>query len=215
MSHGAKAGVIQVRCTCGSESKVAFSSFGHPVPCSACRSTYVPVWGIDPRTKQAVPIPFQHATNVPRGFWIPTGVYELPCPCGQNLYARPQHVGKRVQCPVCATWMKLEQSKDPQTLQTRIRVVKSRLNQLPAVPPSSAAPQAAPDAAATVQLILCSCGESLRIDPTVSGNQAQCPACGARMRLELKQGMQGSGFVVNPGSNERGIDEELSLDDFT
>src|SRR5947207_11291663 len=153
MSHGAKAGAVHVRCTCGSESKVSFASFGNSLPCSACRSNYVPVWGIDPRSKEAVPIAFQHAPSAPRGFQIPPGVYELPCPCGQSLFARPQHVGKRVQCPVCATWMKLEQSRDPQTMQTRIRVIKSRLNQLPAVPPAEAPPPAAPGAAANIQVI--------------------------------------------------------------
>jgi hypothetical protein len=211
MSHGAKAGGIHVRCTCGSESKVNFVSFGHPLPCGACGSSYVPVWGIDPRTKQAVPIAFQHAANVPRGFKIPVGVFELPCPCGQSLFARPQHAGKRVQCPVCDTWMKLEQSRDPQTLQTRIRVVKSRLNQLPAVPPAAAPP---PEAPSNIQLVLCSCGESLRIDPQHSGNSLRCPACGTQMRLELRKGLQDSCFVVDP-AEKRGIDEELSLDDFT
>jgi hypothetical protein len=217
MSRGAKAGGIHVRCTCGNESKVAYASFGHPIPCGACRSNYVPVWGIDPRSKLAVPMPFPHAPNAPRGFKLPTGVFELPCPCGQSLYARPRHAGKRVQCPVCDTWMKLEQSKDPQTLETRIRVVKSRLNQLPSVPPPSASPPPpAPSPASNVQLILCSCGESLRVDPARSPDELQCPACGTRMRLKLKKGLkQDSCFVVDPGAEKRGIDEELSLDDFT
>jgi hypothetical protein len=216
MSRGAKAGGVHVRCTCGSESKVAFSSFGHPIRCGACRSTYVPVWGIEPRTKQAVPVPFPHAPNASRGFTLPAGISELPCPCGQSLFARPREAGKRVQCPVCDTWMKLEQSKDPQTLETRIRVVKSRLNQLPAVPPPSASPRPAPRPPANVQLILCSCGESLRVDAECTGGELQCSACGTRMRLKLRKGLQqDSCFVVDPGTEKRGIDEELSLDDFT
>jgi hypothetical protein len=175
----------------------------------------VPVWGIDSRSKQAVPVAFHHVLASPRGFSVPAGVSELPCPCGQSLFARPRSVGKRVQCPVCATWLKLEQSRDPQTLQTRIRVVKSRLNQLPDVPAQAPRPQPASEGAADVQLILCSCGESLRVNPAQSGNEAQCPACGTRMRLELKKGLQDSCFVVDPGAEKRGIDEELSLDDFT
>jgi hypothetical protein len=215
MSHQAKAGVVQVRCTCGSDSGVPLASFGRPLPCRACRSNFVPAWGIDPRSKKAVPIAFRHFLVEPRGFKIPAGVSELPCPCGQSLFARPREAGKRVQCPVCATWLKLEQSRDPQTLETRIRVVKSRLNQLPDVPPQASLPQTAPKGETDVQLILCSCGESLRVDPASSGNEAQCPACGTRMRLELRKGLQGSCFVVDPPAEKRGIDEELSLDDFT
>jgi hypothetical protein len=215
MSHKAKAGAVHVRCACGSESKVNIASFGHPVPCGSCRSSYVPVWGIDPKSKQAVPMAFAHSPSAPRGFKLSPEIFELPCPCGQSLFARPREAGKRVQCPVCATWMKLEQSRDPQTLQTRIRVIKSRLNQLPAAPPQPERPQSAPANGANLQLILCSCGESLRVDPAVSGNQAQCPACGTRMRLAMGHGLQGSCFVVDPRVEKRGIDEELSLDDFT
>jgi hypothetical protein len=218
MAQKAKAGgVFQVRCTCGRDATVDAVSFGKPLRCGACRSSTVIVWGIDPKSKKAAPMILETSAAEPRGFRLPDGMQELPCPCGQRLYARPRQAGKRVQCPVCATWLKLEQSRDPQTLETRIRVVKSRLNQLPAVPS-----QAAPEAGPNVQQILCSCGESLSIEPARTGNQAQCPACGTLMRLVIRKDAASSYVVVDPASadpaqpaEKRGIDEELSLDDFT
>ena len=212
--------MVQVRCICGKEAAMDVGSFGRSVVCGACRGRYVAVWGIDPKSKKASPIVFDATPGTPRGFRIPAGMFELPCPCGQRLYARPRQTGKRVQCPVCAIWLKLEHSKDPQTLQTRIRVVKSRLNQLPAAPPSPPSPPSPPPLPAedNVQFILCSCGESLRVD----GTEARCPACGTRMRLETKHGVESSYVVVDPQqadraqpSEKRGIDEDLSLDDFT
>src|SRR5262245_41569376 len=155
---------FRVRCTCSNEAAMEVGSFGRPVTCGNCKGRFVAVWGIDPKTKKASPIVFEALPSGPRVFKIPAGMYELPCPCGQRFYARPRETGKRVECPVCATWLKLEHSKDPQTLETRIRVVKSRLNQLPAMPPPAQKP-AAP------QFILCSCGESLRVELTASGNQ--------------------------------------------
>ena len=203
---------LRARCACGAEALIAVASIGRPVTCGSCRGRYVIVWGIDPKSKKATPITFDAVASALRGFKVPAGMYELPCPCGQRLYARPRQAGNRVQCPVCATWLKLEHSRDPQTLETRIRVVKSRLNQLPAMPP--APPPKAPEPAANVQFILCSCGESLSVVPTESGNQAECPSCGMLMRLEMSSGSIHSCIVVNPGAQKRGIDETLSLDDF-
>jgi hypothetical protein len=209
MTQGAKAGLVfRVRCTCGKEAAIPIRSFGLPFLCSGCRRPYVPAWGIDPKTKTAVPITFETYPSSPRGFKLPMGMSELPCPCGQRLFARPRQAGKRVQCPVCDTWLKLEQGRDPQTLETRIRVVKSRLNQLPAVP---ATPAPAP---AEVQYILCSCGESLSIEPASQQQQTQCASCGTVIKLELNQGSESSCRVVPPPLQKRGIDEALSLDDF-
>jgi hypothetical protein len=208
---------LQVRCSCGKQAAIQVGSIGRPFTCGACRGRAVVVWGIDPRSKKAAPIALEASPGTPRGFKIPLGMSELPCPCGARLFARPRQTGKRVQCPVCATWLKLEHSRDPQTLETRIRVVKSRLNQLPAVPP----PPARPKAGANVEFILCSCGESIRVEATSAGNQAKCPACGALIRLEMTQNSETSCFVVDPGvpgpsqfAEKRGIDEELSLEDF-
>jgi len=207
--------VVRVRCTCSKEAVIDGRLMGRPYLCGACRVRSVPVWGIDPKTKSATPIILEESPNSKRGIKLPMGMFELPCPCGQFLYARPRQAGKRVQCPVCDTWLKLEHSKDAQTLETRIRVIKSRLNQLPAVPP---APK--PDPAA-VQTILCSCGETLQVQTTGSGSQARCHACGRHIRLEMTEGSVSSCIVVNrdtadspPPPEKRGIDEELSLDDF-
>jgi hypothetical protein len=202
---------IRVRCLCGKEAALDVRSIGRPVTCGGCRARFVVVWGIDPKTKSAVPITFDVSEESPRGFKVPPGLFELPCTCGQRLYARPRETGKRVQCPVCANWMKLEHSKDPQTLETRIRVVKSRLNQLPAMPPPEP----------TVQSILCNCGESLRIESTASGNEAQCSACGTQIRLEMNEDSVSSCIVIDPRvsrqekpAEKRGVDEDLSLEDF-
>jgi len=207
---------FRVRCTCGKESAIDSGSFGRSFTCGACRGRYVVVWGIDPKTKKATPITLETSQGSPRGFKIPPGMFELACLCGQRLFARPRQTGKRVQCPICATWLKLEHSKDPQTLETRIRVVKSRLNQLPLAPPPTE-----PHAEVNGQYILCACGESLRIEPNDSGNQARCAACGTTIRLEMNQGSVSTCIVVDPrvsdpahSDEKRGIDEDLSLEDF-
>jgi hypothetical protein len=217
MNTAGKAGAtFRMRCLCGKEAAVAVRSIGRPTTCGGCHARYVPVWGIDPKTKSAALITFDAAPTSPRGFKIPAGVYELPCPCGQSLFARPRQAGKRVQCPVCSNWMKLEHSKDPQTLETRIRVLKSRLNQLPALPPPPPPPPATPIT------ILCSCGETLRVESTDSVSQARCGVCGRHIRLEMNEGSVSSCIVVDPQTpdpapppEKKGIDEELSLDDFT
>jgi hypothetical protein len=205
---GEKGRVFQVRCTCGNAGPIDLRSFGRPFTCGGCRARIVPVWGIDPKSKKAVAVTFEASSG--GSFKLPAGMFELGCPCGQRLYARPRQAGKRVQCPACDTWMKLEHSKDPQTLETRIRVLKSRLNQLPAMPPPPPA-----------QFILCSCGESIHVEASSSQTEVRCAACGTRIRLEMNQDSVSSVIVVDPGSadptpagEQRGIDEALSLDDF-
>jgi len=203
--------VFQTRCICGNAASMDVRSIGRPMTCASCRGRYVVVWGIDPKTKSAATITFEASPETPRGFDLPAGMYELACPCGQKIFARPRQAGKRLQCPVCSFWLKLEHGKDPQTLETRIRVVKSRLNQLPALPPPK------------VELppVVCPCGELLKVESTDSGGQAQCPSCGKHIRLEMNQDSVTSCIVVDPSSageappvEKRGIDEELSLDDF-
>lgn len=208
---------FRVRCICGNESAIDSGSFGRSFTCGVCRARRVVVWGIDPKTKKATPITFETSQGSPRGFNIPPGIFELACLCGQQLFARPRQTGKRVQCPVCATWLKLEHSKDPQTLETRIRVVKSRLNQLPPAP----SPRES-NTEVNGQLILCVCGESLRIEPSDPGNLGHCAACGTTIRLEMNQGSVSTCIVVDPRVAEkgnpgekRGIDEDLSLEDFS
>ena len=204
--------VLRVRCVCGKEAPRSVDLFGRPFLCRICRARCVVVWGIDPKSQKAIPLTLEAPASPEGGFKVPAGMFELPCPCGQRLYARPKQAGKRVQCPVCGHWLKLERTKDPQTLETRIRVVKSRLNQLPAMPPPKPSP-----AEANRQDILCSCGESF----PASGNQARCPACGTRLRLEVKDDTETACIVIDPKladkallAEKRGIDEDLSLDDF-
>jgi hypothetical protein len=205
--------VYQVRCVCRSELSVDRRSFGRPVRCSACGGTFAIVWGIDPKSKKAAPILLEASSSSPRGFILPLGMSDLACPCGVHLFARPREAGKRVECPVCALWLKLERDRDPQTLETRIRVVKSRLNQLPSVP-SPTKPQDEPEA----QEILCSCGNSFRVEAGADGNPTQCTACGTQMRIEIIPNSEDSRVVVSPAApkpiEKRGVDEALSLDDF-
>jgi len=207
IAMGEKGRVFQVRCACGNAGPIDVRSFGRPFTCGGCRARIVPIWGIDPKSKKAAAITVEASGA---GFKIPAGMYELGCPCGVRLYARPRQAGKRVQCPVCDNWMKLEHSKDPQTLETRIRVVKSRLNQLPAMPPPP-----------PPQFILCSCGESIHVESSSSETEVRCAACGTRIRVEMNQDSVSSVIVVAPGTadqppagEKRGIDEALSLDDF-
>ena len=203
--------VFQTRCICGNAASMDVRSIGRPMTCAACRERFVVVWGIDPKTKSAVTITFESSSEAPRGFVLPAGMFELACPCGQKIFARPRQAGKRLQCPVCSFWLKLEHGKDPQTLETRIRVVKSRLNQLPSLPPPRA----------EIPPVVCPCGELLRVEATDSGGQAECPACGKHIRIEMNQDSVTACFVVDPKAageappvEKRGLDEELSLDDF-
>jgi hypothetical protein len=204
--------VFQTRCLCGNAASMDVRSFGRPMTCASCRKRYVVVWGIDPKTKSAMTVTFEANASAPRGFVLPAGMYELACPCGQRLFTRPRNAGKRVQCPVCSFWLKLEHSKDPQTLETRIRVVKSRLNQLPSVP----APRA------ELPPVICLCGESLRVESTEAGGQAHCHSCGRQFQLEMNHDTVTSCIVVDPSAaavesppkEKRGLDEDLSLDDF-
>lgn len=210
--------VFKVRCSCGAETAVEVGTFGRPIRCKRCSGSYKVVWGLDPKTKRKVPVTVHGSDTSKRLFKIPPGSEELICRCGQHLLARHDQVGKRIQCPVCGNWLKLERYKDPQTLQTRLRTVESRINRLPEIPTlaSSSSPEKG------IQDILCTCGESLRVRPEHLGKQAQCPACGALMRLEGKKDPETSLTVVHPrivGQAEppkkRGLDEDLSLDDFT
>jgi len=204
---------FQVRCVCREELSVDRRSFDRPFRCSACRASVVVVWGIDPKSKKAAPILLEASPESPRGFTLPLGMFDLGCPCGVHLFARSREVGKRVQCPDCGTWLKLERTKDAQTLETRIRVVKSRLNQLPSVPPPTE-----PQADQAAQEILCSCGNTFRVEPGAGGSPTQCPNCGTQMRIEIIPDSEDSRVVVSPAApkpiEKRGVDEALSLDDF-
>jgi hypothetical protein len=217
MENIKKTGMLfQVRCACGAESTVAISAFGRPLRCRDCRGTFKLFWKQEPGSKKKAPQAVADSGTHPRVFEIPAGAQEVGCLCGQLFLAWPRQVGKRVQCPACGTWLKLERHKDPQTLETRIRTVESRINRLPSAPRAKAIPEP------NHQEILCTCGESLRVGTEQSGEQIQCPACGVLMRLERERDSETSIIAITPPiidpaepCQKRGIDEELSLDDYT
>ena len=202
--------VFKVRCACGAPAALTVGTFGRPMRCASCSGSFKVVWGIDSRTKKKVPVTIDISGERRPVFKIPPGAQELVCPCGQHLLAKAHQVGKRVQCPVCRAWMKLERYKDPQTLETRIRRIDAKAR------PSEAAKAPVKK---DVQDILCTCGESLRVAPEHLGKQAQCPACGAVMHLEGRRDPQTSVTTVAPRivgqAGARGLDEQLSLDDFS
>jgi hypothetical protein len=215
--------VYKVKCDCGSETAVEVKSFGQPLRCKACSGSYKVIWGLDSKTKKKIPVTVDPSGVSKSHLKIPAGAQELVCPCGQNLLARPRQVGKKVQCPVCRAWMKLEHYKDPQTLETRIRRVDSRPRRDPSSTTSARdTTLSRVDPAKGMQDILCTCGESLRVRPEHLGKQAQCPACGTLMRLEKRRDPETSLTIVNPKivgqakppPGRRGLDEDLSLDDF-
>ena len=213
--------VYKVRCSCGAETAIQVGTFGRPLRCRTCSGSYKVVWGLDPKTHRKVPVTINPDAGTRAVFKIPPGAQELVCPCGQHLLAKPQQVGKKVQCPVCGQWMKLERYKDPQTLETRIRRIDAKAKgSAPPAPP--AAPGKPATKSDTIQDILCTCGESLRVSPEHLGKQAQCPACGTLMRLEKKRDPETSRTVLAPRilrqaepPGKRGVDEEWSLEDFT
>jgi len=207
--------LFQVRCACGAESAVDISTFGRPLRCKACSGTFKIVWNQEPGSKKKIPHAVRESGPPPRVFEIPAGAQEVGCRCGQHFLAWPRQVGKRVRCTACGTWLKLERYKDPQTLETRIRTVESRINRLPSAPRANAVPE--PD----LQDILCTCGESLRTATEDAGKQIRCPACGAQMRLEKERDSETTIIAIYPPTDEsaepgqkRGVDEDLSLDDF-
>jgi len=211
-----KAGMLfQVRCACGAESAVDITAFGRSLRCKACSGAFRIAWSQEPGGKKKVPHAIGESGPPPRVFEIPPGAQEVGCRCGQHFLAWPRQVGKRVQCPSCRKWLKLERTKDPQTLETRIRTVESRINRLPSVPQAKRTPEPRP------QEILCTCGESLRTGPEHSGAEIRCPACGAVMRLELDRDSETSVIAIYPEildkaepPQKRGLDEDVSLDDF-
>ncbi len=120
----------------------------------------------------------------------PTGTFEVACACGRKLLARREHVGKQVACSGCAKVWRLEKFRDPQTLETRLRVAP--------LAPKKAGPGPAARAALSGkgQDLLCVCGESLRVAREHLGRQAQCPNCGTLMRIEKVRDPQTQQTVV-------------------
>ena len=210
--------VYTVRCTCGAAAVVEVQSFGKPLPCKECHDSFKVVWAIDPKTRKKVPVTLPQTSHLtdqtPKPFRIPPGTEELICACGQHLLAKPEQAGKKVQCPVCARWMKLERYQDPQTRETRIREVDPRGRQgEPGTP-------AGPQGSAPLQDILCTCGEVLRVFQEHLGKQAQCPSCGSLMRLEPVQDPHTRATTVHAriigrvSKPQSGDTEAWSLDDF-
>jgi hypothetical protein len=207
--------LYQIRCACGAEGAVETASFDRPLRCRACSGSFKIVWTVDPQTHRKIPRSVSDSGPAPRVFEIPAGAQEVACACGQHFLAWPRQVGKRVQCAVCGKWSKLQLYKDPETLSSRIRIIESRLNRLPSAPPKQGSPK--PD----LQSILCTCGESLQVGAGNSGERIQCPACGTLMRLDKDPDTETSIIAIYPQTAEnaepspkRGIDEDLSLDDF-
>jgi hypothetical protein len=212
--------VYKVRCPCGAIAAIEVHSFGRSIRCKKCSGSYKVVWGLDPKTKRKIPVTVDPQGSTKTVFKLPPGAQELVCPCGQHLVAHPHQVGKKVQCPVCGSWLRLERYKDPQSLETRIRTIESKTKKVAAVRARDTTLRKV-NPSAGIQDILCICGESLRVHPEHVGKQAQCHACGTVMRLEEIRDPQTSltrilpRVVGKPAPSKRGLDEELSLDDFT
>lgn len=155
---------LRIRCGCGSD---VDGPHGRPAACPACGRGIVPVWASDGRGGRL-------AARAD-GLRFPAGTSEVRCDCGQPLVARPRHVGAAVRCPVCGLGLALELFRDPQTLETRVRRPAVRGPRRPSL---------------AGQDLLCACGESLRVTADHLGKQAQCPACGALIRLETARDPQ-------------------------
>jgi hypothetical protein len=135
--------------------------------------------------------------------------FEVPCSCGRKLIARREHVGKQVACSGCAKVWRLEKTRDPQSLETRLRVAP--------LAPKKKTPLPGP-LSGKGQDLLCVCGHSVRVRREHLGKQAQCPACGTLMRLEKDRDPQTHQTVVRARVVGKGAlppeKPDWSLDDF-
>ena len=153
-----------VRCACGAAIEVREEAVGKTLVCAVCARSVPVVWARDAKSGARIAA----AASSVR---VPAGAYEIRCDCGQTLVAKREHVGKVVKCPACARSMRLEKTRDPQTLETKVRRAS------PATRHSLASAGAGQD-------FLCACGESLRVTAENLGKQGQCPHCGALMKFE-------------------------------
>ena len=189
-----------VRCACGVQVSIPAAAAGQDQTCPSCALIFRVVWAVDPKTREKV------LTRLPakgEAIRIPAGSHKLVCSCGQPLVARKDMAGKKVKCPVCGVSMTIEQYKDPQTLETKIRRLGSEekktatgtaiisAHSLGRTTRRRKAPSGAQD-------ILCGCGEYLRVFAEHLEKKVMCPACGTLMKMEKTKDPQTSITQVRP-----------------
>ncbi len=157
----------------------------------------------------------------------PPGTPEAECPCGQRLSIPLSKAGRQYTCPGCGRTVKIEKTKQPQTMAITFQAVFGPSREepppqaaptprtAPAAPPSipeTPAPAAPPSAA---QEVICQCGEELLVGPEDFGQHIQCPTCNVVMQLEEIRDPHTGGSTLRAQVIGRMDEETWSLADFS
>ncbi len=184
--------LVTINCACGAEVVVDHRSRDGVYVCRSCKAPL----RLTPPAKKVPSNGDPPSRGKPRK--VTPGIQEIVCRCGERLQVRPEHLGKRGQCPRCGTQMNLEKARDPQTLEMKVRASEAPPPRKPAAagPPKRerAGPPPAPaggkaESAALSKIptgshsLACRCGARLLVLPEHVGKEAQCPQCGLVMRL--------------------------------
>ncbi len=117
-------GTVPLRCRCGASLLVLPEHQGKQARCPQCGASMRLERSPDARgggtSVEAVPVNGRQRAPASK---IPVASQELLCQCGQPLLVRPEHVGRRAQCPSCGTLMRLEKTVDPLTRAPVLRAV--------------------------------------------------------------------------------------------
>jgi predicted RNA-binding Zn-ribbon protein involved in translation (DUF1610 family) len=132
------------------------------------------------------------------------GMPEAVCPCGQRLSV--SKADREYACPGCGRIVKMQKTRDPQTMALSFKAVFADPRQPdpepepePRPPPPAAAStptepgflEALPESQeaevadfSAGQPVICQCGEELLVGREDLGRHIQCPGCGVVMQLE-------------------------------
>jgi hypothetical protein len=207
----------EIRCACGRILRVSAAACGKEIHCPACQRLLKVVWARDPATGRqrvvAIPEASPHLAKTPPPFKPHPGKLEVVCSCGQPLLASPHQANKKVRCPICGKSLTFETYRDPETGTTRIR-------KKPPGPSEPPKPTARRSTWTPSEVLLCNCGSRLKVTARHLGKEAECPACGTRMKLDHIRDPQTSLIQVRPRVLEKtappkpAAQDEWSLDDF-
>jgi predicted RNA-binding Zn-ribbon protein involved in translation (DUF1610 family) len=135
------AGSHQLVCTCGQILVARKDQSGKKVKCPVCggsmviesykdpltletkvrRTGYTPSPVAGARTNETTIITAKSLGRTTRRRRAPGGTMDVLCGCGEYLRVFAEHLEKKVMCPECGTVMKMEKSRDPETMDIQVR----------------------------------------------------------------------------------------------